>query len=70
MTIVSNLELMKTLDDAWNAQDWEEFRQRHSSDTAVYWPGQPDRHATPPACGRWYAYGLRSAPSSTNDTAF
>ena len=42
MTAVSNLELMKTLDDAWNAQDWEVFRQRHSSDTAVYWPGQPE----------------------------
>jgi SnoaL-like polyketide cyclase len=37
-----NLELMKTLDDAWNAQDWEVFRKRHAQDTAVYWPGQPD----------------------------
>jgi hypothetical protein len=35
-----NLELMKTLDDAWNAQDWEVFRKRHAQDTAVYWPGQ------------------------------
>jgi ketosteroid isomerase-like protein len=38
----NNLELMKTLDDAWNAQDWEVFRKRHAADTAVYWPGQPD----------------------------
>jgi ketosteroid isomerase-like protein len=37
-----NLELMITLDDAWNAQDMETFRSRHSEDTAVYWPGQPD----------------------------
>ena len=37
-----NLKLMKTLDDAWNAQDWDVFRKRHSQDTAVYWPGQPD----------------------------
>ena len=37
-----NLQRMKTLDDAWNAQDWEVFRKRHSSDTAVHWPGQPD----------------------------
>ena len=37
-----NLERMKTLDDAWNAQNWDVFRQRHSVDTAVYWPGQPE----------------------------
>jgi len=34
-------ELMQTLDDAWNQQDWPTFRKRHSQDTAVYWPGQP-----------------------------
>jgi ketosteroid isomerase-like protein len=37
-----NMELMVTLDDAWNSQDWEIFRKRHSKDTAVYWPGQPE----------------------------
>ena len=37
-----NLQLMKTLDDSWNAQDWEVFRTRHAADTAVYWPGQPE----------------------------
>ena len=42
MATVSNLERMKTLDDAWNAQNWNVFRQRHSADTAVYWPGQPE----------------------------
>src|SRR5881628_2626062 len=36
------LELMQTLDDAWNKQDWQVFRQRHAADTAVYWPGQPE----------------------------
>ena len=36
------LELMQTLDDAWNKQDWPVFRQRHAADTAVYWPGQPE----------------------------
>ena len=41
-TAQENLERMKTLDDAWNAQDWEVFRKRHSADTKVYWPGQPD----------------------------
>ena len=42
MGVIENLELMKTLDDAWNSQNWEVFRKRHSEDTAVFWPGQPD----------------------------
>ena len=42
MGVKENLELMRTLDDAWNSQNWEVFRKRHSEDTAVYWPGQPD----------------------------
>ena len=37
-----NLQRMKTLDDAWNVQDWNVFRKRHSADTKVHWPGQPD----------------------------
>jgi ketosteroid isomerase-like protein len=37
-----NLQRMKTLDDAWNARDWEVFRKRHSADTSVHWPGQPN----------------------------
>lgn len=37
-----NMRLMKTLDDAWNSQDWPVFRKRHSENTHVYWPGQPD----------------------------
>ena len=36
-----NMELMQTLDDAWNAQDLETFAQRHKPDTIVRWPGQP-----------------------------
>jgi len=42
MSAEENLQRMKTLDDAWNAQNWEVFRKRHSVDTKVYWPGQPD----------------------------
>jgi len=42
MNSEENLERMKTLDDAWNARNWETFRSRHSSDTAVFWPGQPE----------------------------
>ena len=42
MSVQENLELMQTLDDAWNNQDWDTFSKRHSHDTAVYWPGQPE----------------------------
>jgi hypothetical protein len=39
-----NMELMQTLDDAWNAGPesplWETFRRRHTESVAVYWPGQ------------------------------
>ncbi|MGI0091359.1 MAG: ester cyclase [Nitrososphaerales archaeon] len=38
--------LMQTLDDAWNAgpksEKWNIFRERHTEDVAVYWPGQHD----------------------------
>ena len=35
-----NMELMQTLDDAWNAQDVEVFQKRHKPDVIVRWPGQ------------------------------
>ncbi len=41
-TVERNLELMRTLDDAWNSQDWAVFKKRHAEGTTVYWPGQPD----------------------------
>ena len=37
-----NMELMQTLDDAWNAQNVEVFRARHKPDVIVRWPGQPE----------------------------
>jgi predicted ester cyclase len=37
-----NMELMKTLDDAWNSQDWDTFEKRHAKNVLVYWPGQPE----------------------------
>ncbi len=48
-----NLELMKTLDDAWNAGPqsplWKTFRERHKENVMVYWPDRPGptkgRHA-------------------------
>lgn len=39
-----NMELMQTLDDAWNAQDVETFAKRHKDDVVVRWPGQPPTH--------------------------
>ena len=42
MSVDENMRLMQTLDDAWNAQDWDTFVSRHAADTAVYWPGQPE----------------------------
>jgi ketosteroid isomerase-like protein len=37
-----NKELMITLDNAWNSQDWDTFNERHADDVAVFWPGQAD----------------------------
>jgi predicted ester cyclase len=42
VNVEENLELMKTLDDAWNSQDWDTFNKRHAENVAVYWPGQPE----------------------------
>ncbi len=39
--VQENMRLMTTLDDAWNSQDFETFKERHAENTAVYWPGQP-----------------------------
>ena len=44
MTAERNMELMQTLDDAWNAQDWATFAARHKTETTVRWPGQPPTH--------------------------
>jgi len=35
-----NMELMQTLDDAWNAQDLDVFKARHKPDVVVRWPGK------------------------------
>jgi hypothetical protein len=41
MSIEENIKLMKTLDDAWNSQDWDTFIELHADDVIVRWPGQP-----------------------------
>ena len=40
----TNMELMQTLDDSWNNQDWDTFEKRHKTDTVVRWPAQPSTH--------------------------
>ena len=40
----TNMELMQTLDDSWNSQDWDTFERRHKVDTVVRWPAQPPTH--------------------------
>jgi len=37
----NNMHLMKTLDDAWNSQDWDTFSKRNADDVVVRWPAQP-----------------------------
>lgn len=44
MSADQNIQLVQTLDDAWNAQDWDTFDQRHKTDTIVRWPGRPPTH--------------------------
>jgi ketosteroid isomerase-like protein len=39
-----NMELMQTLDDAWNSQDLETFEKRHRPDVTVTWPGKAPTH--------------------------
>lgn len=41
-----NMELMQTLDDAWNAQDLDTFAKRHKEDVVVRWPGKPPTHGS------------------------
>jgi ketosteroid isomerase-like protein len=36
-----NMQLMQTLDDAWNAQDLATFNKRHRKEVVVRWPGKP-----------------------------
>lgn len=40
MSIEENMKLMKTLDDAWNSQDWKTFSELHANDVIVGWPAQ------------------------------
>jgi hypothetical protein len=40
LSVKEHMELMQTLDDAWNSRDWETFKKRHAKDVVVYWPGQ------------------------------
>ena len=35
MSVKENMNLMKTLDDAWNSQDWDTFIELHADDVIV-----------------------------------
>lgn len=41
----ANMQLMQTLDDAWNGQDLDTFSKRHKEDVIVRWPGQAPTHS-------------------------
>ena len=41
MSVKENMNLMKTLDEPWNSQDWDTFSKRHVEDVIVRWPAQP-----------------------------
>lgn len=41
MSLEGNLKLMKTLDDAWNGQDWDTFNMRHAETAEIHWLGKP-----------------------------
>jgi SnoaL-like polyketide cyclase len=41
MSVEENMNLMKTLDEPWNSQDWDTFSKRHAEDVIVRWPAQP-----------------------------
>ncbi|MGZ4907706.1 MAG: hypothetical protein ACXVIG_03630 [Halobacteriota archaeon] len=42
MDAKKNMQLMQTLDDAWNTRDWDTFNKRHAEGVVIYWPGQPE----------------------------
>jgi hypothetical protein len=42
MSVEEKMRLMKTLDDAWNNQDWDTFSHRHTEDVVVRWPSQSE----------------------------
>ena len=42
MSVEENMQLMETLVDAWNNQDWDTFRKRHTENVIIRWPGQSE----------------------------
>ena len=66
MNAEENLRLMKTLDDAWNTQDWQTFRQRHTDDVIVRWPNKQPTEGIE-AHRREAEYFFRSFPDNHID---
>jgi len=46
-TPVDNQRLMKTLDDAWNSQDWDTFNSRHAEKRSRVLAGAARTHNRP-----------------------
>ena len=67
MSADENIELMQTLDDAWNSQDWDTFDKRHKTDTVVRWPGQPPTHGITDHRAEAFRCSRRS-PTTTSET--
>jgi predicted ester cyclase len=66
MSSEENLRLMKTLDDAWNTQDWQTFSQRHTDDVIVRWPNKQPTEGIE-AHRREAEYFFRSFPDNHID---
>ena len=62
-----NMELMQTLDDAWNAQDWDTFDKRHKHDVVVRWPDNR-RRTEPTTTAARRSRCSRRSPTTTSRT--
>lgn len=62
-----NMELMQTLDDAWNSEDQDVFVKRHKPDVVVRWPGKPPTHGVEDHLQESMSSGQRS-PINTSIT--
>jgi hypothetical protein len=60
------MELMQTLDDAWNSQDLGTFNQRHKPEVVVRWPGRAPTHGRHDHKAK--AAPSRPFPTSTSTT--
>ena len=60
-----NMELMQTLDDAWNSEDQDVFVKCHKPDVVVRWPGKPPTHGIEITCRSRSSSGRPSTTSAS-----